>query len=456
MAEQFSWICPSCQRRVPRRTAACRCGYTRQNALEFFHSESMPPEARPAEGGSKRALALLAFATILLAIAVSTYALMRVHKQDAHTGTVTSTSAPAAQAARPSIDAADTSADANAPLATEAPVGPPPTDATPPVAALEDTVSGIVPAVAAIEAGRARGTGFFVKYDTVLTNAHVVDQQVSVRLQVGSRSYTARVTSVSPGFDLALLQVDNPDPKQPTLTLGSASSARVGEEVVAVGSALGVLTNTVTRGIVSAFRKVGDVTLIQTDAAINPGNSGGPLVTRSGVVIGVNSMGIGRQAGEGLGFAVAIDHATSLLNGHASTSTQTPLASLNQMMGAQPDGDPRRTRGERDYASVLQSASRAADQLDDAWEQHARACVANATRTGDRAWLAIFEANGVQTAGWSGYDCTSWLATMRAHASQVRTAIDRANEAARESGVFPGTMRELRRRYRLEWTGWDR
>ncbi len=67
----------------------------------------------------------------------------------------------------------------------------------------------------------------------------------------------------------------NPDPNQQLLTLGTASSLRVGQEVIAVGSALGVLPNTVTRGIVSALRRAGDLVLIQTDAAINPGNSGG-------------------------------------------------------------------------------------------------------------------------------------------------------------------------------------
>ena len=90
--------------------------------------------------------------------------------------------------------------------------------------------------------------------------------------------------------------------------------ARVGQEVIAIGSALGVLSNTVTRGIVSAVRQVGAVTLVQTDAAINPGNSGGPLLDRQGMVIGVNSMTVGQAGGEGVAFAVAIDHVTQLLD----------------------------------------------------------------------------------------------------------------------------------------------
>jgi S1-C subfamily serine protease len=68
-------------------------------------------------------------------------------------------------------------------------------------------VSRILPAVASIDAGAARGTGFFIRTDQVLTNAHVVQGQTSVRLQVGAASYSARVINVSAGTDLALLQV---------------------------------------------------------------------------------------------------------------------------------------------------------------------------------------------------------------------------------------------------------
>ena len=98
-----------------------------------------------------------------------------------------------------------------------------------------------------------------------------------------------------------------------------------------------MLSNTVTRGIVSAVRQVGNITLIQTDAAINPGNSGGPLVDRSGLVIGVNSLAVAAQAGQGLAFAVAIDHATDLLDGQVSNGAQTPLTALTKAMGGPSD-----------------------------------------------------------------------------------------------------------------------
>ena len=95
-----------------------------------------------------------------------------------------------------------------------------------PPASLEEVIGRVLPAVASIAAGQARGTGFFVRYDQVLTNAHVIDGQSSVKLQVGEATYIARVVTVAQGSDLAILQVYNPDPKQPILRLGSASTAR--------------------------------------------------------------------------------------------------------------------------------------------------------------------------------------------------------------------------------------
>jgi hypothetical protein len=321
---------------------------------------------------------------------------------------------------------------------------------------LEDVVGRVLPAVASIDAGNSRGTGFFVRTDQVLTNAHVVQGQQTVRLHVGSATYSARVLMSSSGTDLALLQVSNPDPRQQTLRLGSASSARPGQEVVAVGSALGVLSNTVTRGIVSAVRQVGNVTLIQTDAAINPGNSGGPLIDRSGVVIGVNSMGIGGRSAEGVAFAVAIDHATPLMNGQGNLTAQTPLSALNQAMGAPSDVDRMRAEGEQGYARVVEWASRNATELDSYWNRYAATCVASAANAGDRPWFAVYQTNGVRISATSAYNCESWLDTLERNAAQVKTEMDRAAEAARQAGVYPGVLRDLRRQHRMQWSGWDR
>jgi hypothetical protein len=332
-----------------------------------------------------------------------------------------------------------------------------PAPAPPPPSSLEDVVGRVLPAVASITAGQARGTGFFVRHDQVLTNAHVVEGQTSVRLQVGDVTYTARVTTVAQGSDLALLQVYNPNPNQATLQLGSVSTARVGEEVIAVGSALGVLSNTVTRGIVSAIRDVGTVKLIQTDAAINPGNSGGPLVDRSGVVIGINSLAVAAREGQGIGFAVAIDHATPLLNGQgASAAAQTPLTALSQAMGAPGEGDALRAKGEQTYTQALAWAAQNGQQLDDYWNRYASSCVTSSTRSGDRPWFAVFEPNGVSLNMAATINCQSWLDTIRTNAVPIRNTLDQAAEISRRSGVYPGVMRDLRRKYRLDWSGWER
>ena len=360
------------------------------------------------------------------------------------TGTATSPTAPAPTAAA---------------LAASTPTAPAPTlpAATPP-SSFEDIVARTLPAVASIQAGQARGTGFFVRPDAVLTNAHVVEGQSEVQVQVGDVKYTARVASVSRASDLAVLQVYNANPAQPTLRLGSGAGVRVGQEVIAIGSALGVLSNTVTRGIVSAVRQAGSVTLLQTDAAINPGNSGGPLMDRNGLVIGVNSMGIARQVGEGLAFAVAIDHAVALLDGHApaAASSVTPLEGLNRAMGSPSSaGDQMRQSGEEAYRKTLEWAARNAEQLDNYWNRYAKHCVDGPVRAGDHAWFAVYEPNGVRLSNASEYDCRSWLESVRSNATTIRQELATAGEAARTSGVFPGVARDLRRQHKLEWSGWN-
>jgi Trypsin-like peptidase domain len=317
---------------------------------------------------------------------------------------------------------------------------------------LEDLVARALPAVAAIRAGNARGSGFFARPDTVITNAHVVDGMTSVQLQVGASKYTGRVVSSSSALDLAVLKVDNANPGQPTLRLGSAQGARVGQEVIAIGSALGVLSNTVTRGIVSAIRQAGDVTLIQTDAAINPGNSGGPLIDSRGNVIGINTMKALARA-ESIGFAVAIDHATGLLNGQTVASSSSPAAGLEAMLrqGGASETEQARSEGEQAYERVLAAAAQRASQIDSYWDRYAAACVSGAPNAGERRWIAALQPNGVRLSNNSAVDCREWLNTLASNVRSIDQEIRTANELGRRAGVFPGVMRDIRRRHRLDW-----
>jgi serine protease Do len=155
------------------------------------------------------------------------------------------------------------------------------------------------------------GSGFIVSADGyILTNAHVVDDASEVMVKLtDKREFKAKVIGVDRRTDVALVKIDARD--LPTVRIGDATKARVGEWVAAIGSPFG-LENTVTAGIISAkSRSLPDETyvpFIQTDVAINPGNSGGPLFNMAGEVIGINSQIYSRTGGYmGLSFAVPID-----------------------------------------------------------------------------------------------------------------------------------------------------
>jgi serine protease Do len=162
------------------------------------------------------------------------------------------------------------------------------------------------------------GIGTGVIYDAdgnIITNNHVVTlgtnrpaDEVIVSLTDG-RTFDARVIGRDPLTDLAVVKI-NTQNLTPAV-IGSASSLRIGQQVWAIGHALGLPGGpTVTRGVVSAKERFisepNGVTLsnlIQTDAAINPGNSGGPLITDSGEVVGINTAGI--EGAQDIGFAIS-------------------------------------------------------------------------------------------------------------------------------------------------------
>lgn len=159
------------------------------------------------------------------------------------------------------------------------------------------------------------GSGFLVSPDGyIVTNAHVVsDKQAdyTVFLNDGT-SHDAKVIAADTILDIALLKID--EKNLPYLEFGDSDKIKVGQEVVAIGNALGEFRNTVSVGVVSGLaRSVSASTgvgrpeilsdVIQTDAAINLGNSGGPLLDLSGRVIGVNvAASVG--SAENIGFSL--------------------------------------------------------------------------------------------------------------------------------------------------------
>lgn len=107
------------------------------------------------------------------------------------------------------------------------------------------------------------------------------------------------------------------------LPIARPEQLSAGQEVIAIGSPLG-LQNTVTRGVLSAFRKTDAVVYLQTDASINPGNSGGPLLNRQGEVIGVNTLKITGQGISGLHFAISCGDLLALLSKEFNFASQPP------------------------------------------------------------------------------------------------------------------------------------
>ncbi|MCE5289439.1 MAG: trypsin-like peptidase domain-containing protein [Nocardiaceae bacterium] len=215
----------------------------------------------------------------------------------------------------------------------------------------------VLPSVVTIEVAgnqvEGEGTGIVLSADgLILTNNHVASAagkkaQISVVFSDGSKS-AATLVGADPVSDIAVIRVDKTG--LVPITVGSSANLVVGQQVVAVGSPLG-LDGTVTTGIISSLdRPVSTsgesnnqnsvIDAIQTDAAINPGNSGGPLVDMNGALIGVNTAiatlgsSQGTQTGSiGLSFSIPVDQAMRVARQlidtgkatHAMIGVQVPM-----------------------------------------------------------------------------------------------------------------------------------
>jgi len=233
---------------------------------------------------------------------------------------------------------------------------------------VSQVAAALLPSVVSIEVsgnGQAgEGSGVIISADgKILTNNHVVAAaanggQLRVTFNDGSTA-PAQILGRDPQSDIAVIKVDRTG--LTPAKLGNPADLVVGEQVVAIGSPLG-LQGTVTTGIVSALNRpvtIGTengfgqqdgntvIDAIQTDAAINPGNSGGALVNMNGEVIGINTAiaslqsGSGGQAGSiGVGFAIPIDQARETAD-QLANGQQVDHAFLGvNVAAATPAGEP--------------------------------------------------------------------------------------------------------------------
>ena len=193
--------------------------------------------------------------------------------------------------------------------------------------------------------GESTGSGIIIgKTDRellIVTNNHVVEGADNLRvLFIDQETCNAEIKGTDPSNDLAVIAVPLESIKDTTqgqikvATLGNSDNLKIGEDVIAIGNALGY-GQSVTTGIVSANnREISDETItgtfIQTDAAINPGNSGGALVNINGNVIGINSSKIGGDTVEGMGFAIPITRAIPIIEDLMSRETLNKVDEAEQ------------------------------------------------------------------------------------------------------------------------------
>ncbi|OGN01027.1 MAG: hypothetical protein A3B91_02850 [Candidatus Yanofskybacteria bacterium RIFCSPHIGHO2_02_FULL_41_29] len=164
------------------------------------------------------------------------------------------------------------------------------------------------------------GSGFIVHPDgLILTNKHVVfdpDSEYTV-ITTNLKEYPGKVVSRDPINDIAVLKINATG--LPTVRLGNSSKLELGQTVLAIGNALGLFSNTVSKGIISGLSRKISASLgsggqmehlrgvLQTDVAINQGNSGGPLIDLNGEVVGINTAII--YGAQNIGFSIPINWA---------------------------------------------------------------------------------------------------------------------------------------------------
>ncbi len=189
------------------------------------------------------------------------------------------------------------------------------------------------------------GSGIIIgKTDTellIVTNNHVVSgaEELSVGF-VDENVAEATIKGTDSDHDIAVIAVKLSDLSEDTLSaiqvieIGSSSDLQVGEQVVAIGNALGY-GQSVTTGIVSALNREVTIdnvtnTLIQTDAAINPGNSGGALLNMSGQLVGINSAKYSDTSVEGMGYAIPVDDVVDIIENLMNREVRTEKVSEEQ------------------------------------------------------------------------------------------------------------------------------
>lgn len=165
--------------------------------------------------------------------------------------------------------------------------------------------------VVTVKLSNGHGSGCLISDDGyIITNSHVVSDtnRFTIIFQNGDK-HIAHLIRSNPLYDLALIKVDTIPARIKPLHLGTDDDWGIGTDVYAIGTPSNIdLSQTLTKGIVSATRVMGDIKYIQSDVSISPGNSGGAMITKEGLLVGiVNAKVIGHGV-QGLGFAIPSEY----------------------------------------------------------------------------------------------------------------------------------------------------
>jgi hypothetical protein len=313
-----------------------------------------------------------------------------------------------------------------------------------------------MPAIVMIETPKTRGSGFFVKPDLIVTNAHVISGFLfaAITTRDGAK-LTGKVGQLSDQFDIALLQVPRLGPTDAQLALGVSANLRLGQGIVALGWAQSLTQSTVTRGIVTGLRRDGDRNLLQTDAVPNPGDSGGPLLDRQGEVVGVTTF---RSENGTSGYAVTIDDVkpfVAKMNQNIMTVAIDSRGAAAVPVARESDADARRAIGLQRYSDALGAVGRSAADLDSTWNRYKSACRITTVPPGQsHEWFGLYDSRSPlhQTQPW----CADVLSEIERKAREISATMASAAEAARQADVYPGPLRTLRAKFRLDYSGWER
>ena len=412
----FSRVCPECGRRVPTKVPSCRCGCVLEETPET--GDVAPVEAAAALNHRAQQPAGIGVPSVITAVVVAAGAVLTaflwmnrtqpVRRRAGHrslSATSAPRTAPVADQPRPPSIRAERRHPRSCQASSRRRAAVLVNDAAAPAAATVAARGRHQPCDAR---GRPRRIGRRLRQRVLRRARHDPDQRARRRQQplrhdppdrrqddVGARRDHGagvrhrRVADQQSGSRPA--DVDD----------GIGDECAGGQEVIALGTPLG-LQNTVTRGIVSAVRDVGGVTLVQTDAAINPGNSGGPLLDRTGTVIGIATMGMrSAVARDCRSRSRSITRRACWRAAGPRRPARPRPASIRRCPGTQgpAESDTVRDEGGRIYEQAIAALARRADALDGHWRSFKSACYeGRIVGSFDREWFALWDQRAMQGA----------------------------------------------------------